>query len=244
MKKYALVTTWYCKECNPPSKEHLIQKFNYDGDADDIYLNFSNQFDPWHKDNLNVGHTGNRPDLVKGKIFLLRDFVKENILNKYEYICHIDYSDTKFARSYIEMMKDFESTGEDFIISTEKNCWPYLYAVQSWVDYVLEDKEFEYVNSGAIISKTEVYYDYLVKLSDICLSTPLDFWDDQGVWQYYNVKIKKLNSDKTSKYFFSTALLDESYYSIDKKGIKTKFETYPYLIHDNSSFSLNLINKI
>jgi hypothetical protein len=39
-------------------------------------------------------------------------------------------------------------------------------------------------------------------------------------------------------------LLDESYYTIENKIIKTKFNTEPYLIHDNSSFSLNLIKKI
>lgn len=244
MKKYALATTYYCLDCSCPTKEQLRDRFNYDGDLDDIYINFSNQFDPWHKDNLNVGISG-RKDLVYGKIFLLKDFIKDNILNNYEYICHIDYSDAKFARSFIDMMKDFESTKEDFIISTEKKCWPPLDVVKSWIDYSIEEKEFHYINSGAIISKTEVYYDYLNKLSDICLTENIDFWDDQGVWQYYNLKIKNLNSDKETKYFFSTGLLYDSYYTLEEnKKIKTKFGTYPYLIHDNSSFSLNLINKI
>jgi hypothetical protein len=243
MKKYALATTYYCKDCSCPTKENLKTKFNYDGDIEDIYINFSNEFDPWNKDHLNVGTSG-RKDLVYGKIFLLRDFVKDNILGKYEYICHVDYSDTKFARSFIEMMNEFESTKEDFIISTEKKCWPLLDTVKQWLDYPIEEKEFEYINSGAIISKTEVYYDYLVKLADICLTENTDFWDDQGVWQYYNLQIKNLNSDKDAKYFFSTALLDDSYYTLEDKKIKTKFGTYPYLIHDNGSFNLNLINKI
>ena len=243
MRKYALATTYYCKDCPCPNKESLKNKFNYDGNIEDIYINFSNEFDPWHKDHLNVGTSG-RKDLVYGKIFLLRDFVKDNILGKYEYICHIDYSDTKFARSFTEMMNEFESTGQDFIISTEKNCWPYLDVVKQWVDYPLEEKEFEYINSGAIISKTEVYYNYLVTLANLCLDTTVDFWDDQGVWQYYNVKIQNLNSDKNAKYFFSTAFLDDSYYTMEEKLVKTKFNTYPYLVHDNSSYSLNLIKKI
>jgi hypothetical protein len=243
MKKYALATTYYCKDCLCPNKEYLKSRFNYDGNVEDIYINFSNEFDPWHKDHLNVGASG-RKDLVYGKIFLLRDFIKDNILDKYKYICHVDYNDTKFARSFIEMMSEFESTKEDFIISTEKNCWPHIEKVREWVDYPLEEKEFHYINSGAIVSKTETYYNYLVELANICLNTELDFWDDQGVWQYYNVKIKNLNSDRTSKYFFSTALLDDSYYTIENKLIKTKFETRPYLIHDNSSFSLNLTQKI
>lgn len=244
MKKYALATTYYCLNCPCPTKEQLKDRFNYDGDLEDIHINFSNQFDPWHKDSLNVGSSG-RKDLVFGKIFLLKDFIKDNILNNYEYVCHIDYSDAKFARSFIDMMKDFESTKENFIISTEKKCWPPLDVVKNWVDFSIEEKEFHYINSGAIISKTEIYYDYLNKLSDICLTENIDFFDDQGVWQYYNLKIKNLNSDKETKYFFSTGLLDDSYYTIDEnKKIKTKFGTYPYLIHDNSSFSLNLINKI
>lgn len=243
MKKYTLITTYYCMKCEEPTKKDLKNKFNYDGELDDLYVNFSNNFDPWNKDYLNVGISG-RKDLIYGKIFLLKDFIKNNILDKYEYICHIDYSDTKFVRSFIEMMVHFESTKQDFIISTEKNCWPYLDVIKNWVNYELEDKEFYYINSGGVISKTEIYYNYLLELSELCLNTNIDFWDDQGVWQYYNLKIKNLNADTNCNYFFSTGLLDESYYTIEEKLIKTKFRTYPYLIHDNSSFSLNLINKI
>lgn len=243
MKKYALATTYYCKNCVCPTKEYLKTRFNYDGNAEDIHINFSNDFDPWNKEHLNVGASG-RKDLVYAKIFMLRDFIKDTILGNYEYVCHIDYSDTKFARSFIEMMNEFESTNQDFIISTEKICWPYIDTVKKWIDYPIQDIEFEYVNSGAVISRANVYYDYLTTLADLCLHSEIDFWDDQGVWQYYNVKIKNLNSDKIAKYFFSTALLDDSYYRMEGNMIVTKFGTVPYLIHDNSSFSLNLINKI
>jgi hypothetical protein len=239
MKKYALLTTHYCINCICSTKEQLISRFNYDGDIDDLYINFSDKFDPWHKDDLVVGATG-RKDLVYGKIFLLRDFIKNNISDKYEYICHIDYNDTRFCRSYVKMMEEFISTGDDFIISTEKNCWPPLDIVKTWANDPLEEKEFFYINSGAIIAKTNIYYEYLTYLSQLCTSTNIDFWDDQGVWQYYNLYIDKLNADETCKYFFSTALLDDSYYTIENTTLKTKFGTYPYLIHDNSSFSLGL----
>jgi hypothetical protein len=99
------------------------------------------------------------------------------------------------------------------------------------------------LNSGAIISKTNTFYELIKELENICLTVDLDFWDDQGVWQYYHLKIKELNTDKKCEYFFSTAMLDESYYTIENKKIKTKFNTEPYLIHDNSSFSLNLIKQ-
>jgi hypothetical protein len=244
MKKYALITTCYCENCSIPSTEELTRKFKYDGDVSDLFVNFSNEFSPFNGINIpNVGVTKRR-DLVYGKIFLLKDFIETNILGKYEYLCHIDYSDTKFAGSYLEMMQKFESTNQDIIISTEKQCWPYIDTVSSWLSSPITENEFFYINSGAIIAKVDYFYNMLLTLINICLESNIDFWDDQGVWQYYHLAIKPLNSDKTCEYFFSTALLDETYYSIENGKVVTKYGTIPYLIHDNSSFSLNLTSKI
>jgi hypothetical protein len=244
MKKHAVITTYYCNGCKRPSQEDLKNKFNFDGDVEDIYVNFSNEFDPFNMEKIpNVGITRRR-DLVYGKIFVLRKFIEENILGKYEYLSHIDFSDTKFSRSCNDMVEEFIQTGEDIVVSTEKNCWPYLNTVSKWIGIPMEDKEFYYLNSGAIISKTNTFYELIKELENICLTVDLDFWDDQGVWQYYHLKVKKLNTDRQCEFFFSTAMLDESYYTIENKKIKTKFNTTPYLIHDNSSLSLNLIKKI
>ena len=240
MKKYSLITTYYCKNCNYSTDN----RFNFDGNSEDFYINFSNEFSPFDMDKIPYVGVTKRRDLVYGKIFLLKDFIEKNILDKYEYLCHIDYSDTKFSGSFMEMMKKFESSNMDFIISTEKKCWPYLHAVNNWLDSPSPDEEFKFINSGAIISKTEKFLLYLNKLIEICLNENIDFWDDQGAWQYYNLKIEKLNADTNCEYFFSTSELDETYYTIENNKIKTKFETYPYLIHDNGSFNLNLISKI
>lgn len=244
MKKYALVTTYYCEDCDRPSEEYLKLRFNCDCDISDIFVNFSNDFSPFNMTKIPDVGASRRRDLVYGKIFKLKTFIENNILGKYEYLCHNDYSDTKFAKSFIEMMTRFEKTSKDLIISTEKSCWPYLNTVSAWANISLEDKEFFYVNSGAIISKVDYFYDILKKLIDICLTFNIDFWDDQGVWQYYNLLIQPFDRDELCEYFFSTAALDESYYSIENNVIKTKYGTEPYLIHDNSSFSLNLTQKI
>lgn len=244
MKKYCLITTYYCKDCPLPSKEFVKNKFNYDGNLSDLFINFSNEFDPFNTNKIIPIGNSKRKDLVFGKIFLLKRFIEQNILNEYEYLIHIDYSDTKFSRSCNDMIDKFIDSNQEFIISTEKNCWPYLDVVSSWLQKKLEPKEFFYLNSGGIISKVDKFYNILKSLEELCLTTEIDFWDDQGVWQYFDLMKENLKKDYNSEYFFSTALLDESYYSITNNKIKTKFETYPYLIHDNSSFSLNLINKI
>lgn len=244
MKKYSLITTSYCSNCIEPTKEELSNKFNYDGDISDIYVNFSNNFSPFEYKNIpNIGIT-KRQDLVYGKIFKLRKFIENNILGKYEYLCHIDYTDTKFNGSFIEMMEKFIKTNNNFLISTEKMAWPYITQLREWTKKDLLEIEFTYLNSGAIISKTHILYDYLIKLEKLCLELNIDFWDDQGVWQYYDLMIETLVKDTSSEFFFSTALLDETYYTMENNKIKNKFGFYPYLIHDNSSFSLNLIKKI
>ena len=244
MNKYSLITTYYTFNSSCPSTADVKSKFNYDGDVEHLYINFSDQFDPWHKDHLNVGESGRR-DLVYGKIFLLKEFIEKYILNKYEYLCHVDFSDIKFARSFIEMMDNFKEEKQDFIISTEKICWPFLQHMQKITENSsLQEEEFTYVNSGAIISKTDIFYNYLLQLIDLCLHSKLDFWDDQGVWQYFHIAISKLNTDNTCKYFFSTGMLDNTYYYIKNNKIFTKFNTQPYIIHDNSSFSLNLTRTI
>jgi hypothetical protein len=41
MNKCALVTTLYCDKCPKPTTIELKNKFNYDGDNEDIFINFS-----------------------------------------------------------------------------------------------------------------------------------------------------------------------------------------------------------
>ena len=111
MKKHAVITTYYCNGCQQPSQENLKNKFNFDGNVEDIYVNFSNEFDPFNMDKIpNVGVTRRR-DLVYGKIFVLRKFIEENILGKYEYLSHIDFSDSNFSRSCNFMVYIFIHSG-------------------------------------------------------------------------------------------------------------------------------------
>jgi hypothetical protein len=240
----AIITTYYCNSCNLPTKQELKDKFAFDINEDDFYINFGDYFDPFNTKQIPDIGISKRKDLVYGKIFKLRKFFEEKILNRYDNILHIDYSDTKFSRSSEQLFNEFSDTGLDIVISTEKKCWPYIETVRSWFNTNFEEKEFFYVNSGAVIAKTEKFYEILLALEKICLEIPIDFWDDQGVWQYYSLKENNLPKDENCKFFFSTAELNNEYYTLENGVITTKFGTKPYLIHDNSSFSLNLTKKI
>lgn len=242
MKKYCLVTTYYCDGCNIPSQENIKNKLNFSGELNDLYLNFSNKISAHDFDNLPYVGMTRRKDLIYGKIFLLLDFVREKILGEYEYICHVDYSDVKFCGNFIDMMKKFEDSNLEIIISTEKNCWPYFDTVQTWSKTPLQNLEFSFLNSGGIISKVEKFVEILERLKLLCLTTQIDFWDDQGVWQYLDLD-ENIHKDTNCEYFFSTALLDESYFTLQNNKLITKFGTEPFIIHDNSSFSLNLIKQ-
>ena len=119
MKKSCLITTFYSKSQKCPSKLCLKEKFGCDCLIDDIHINYSDSFDPWNSDHLQAGDS-KRKDLVYGKIFMLRDYIEENILGKYEIICHVDYNDVKFSRSFAEMIESFDKSKKSICIATEK----------------------------------------------------------------------------------------------------------------------------
>lgn len=246
MKLNCLITTYFCDGGTIPSSQELKRRFNADVSEDDIFVNFTDKVSPYKLDHIpNVGPSRRR-DLVFCKIFLLNSFIKNNIAGKYEYVCHIDYSDAKFCRSYNEMMNSIMEKNIDIVISTEKKSWPYIDAICNWTNPKanLQEEDFKYLNSGALVSKTATLTKILDELEKLCLSTNIDFWDDQGVWQYYDLFVSNITKDHNSEYFFSTGFLDDTYYKIIENKIITKFDTMPYIIHDNSSFSLNLTSKI
>ena len=96
MKKFTLITTKYCDGCPRESKAELKTRFNYDGELDDIHVNFSDKFDPWNQKIIpqEIRTKAARADLIYGKIFLLRQYIKDHILSNYEFLLHIDYLDT------------------------------------------------------------------------------------------------------------------------------------------------------
>jgi hypothetical protein len=141
-------------------------------------------------------------------------------------------------------MNEFRNSGKKITISTEKTAWPYIETLREWAKRDLNDNEFSFLNSGFVLSEVKTFHSILCDLERICLETNIDFWDDQGVWQYYDLMKNNIDKDHKSLYCFSTALLDETYYEIKNGKLKTKFGTEPYVIHDNSSFSLNLTKKL
>lgn len=251
MNNFCFVTTSYCENCEELSSQHLKLKFNIDCSEDNVFANFSNNFSPFNHSNIpNIGAT-RRKDLVYGKIFKLYDFLENKIKNNFEYVCHFDFSDTIFCRSAEKMMNKFINEKKEFLICAEKPCWPYFDAVIKWgtpVTNLINDdsKIANFLNSGVIISKTSILLCLLEKLKHICLTSNIDFWDDQGVWQYYyNFIDNSLPVDFNSEFTICTAFLKEDNFKIEDKKliVNNEHRTLPYIIHDNSSFSANLVEK-
>jgi hypothetical protein len=251
MKKYCFITTSYCSGCDEPSKEFVINHFNLNSDINSVFVNFSSEFSPNDYSKIPFIGATKRRDLAYGKIFKLYDFLVANIENKFEYVCHFDFSDTYFCRSATEMMDKFIHSSQDFLICAEKPCWPYYDTVINWgqpkTSLINDDSKIaNFLNSGVLISKTSVLLEHLKKLKDLCLTSNIDFWDDQGVWQYYyNFIDNNLNVDFNSEYTICTAFLKEEDFIIRDKTIfvNNELKSKPYIIHDNSSFSANLIYK-
>jgi len=251
MNNFCFVTTSYCDNCQEPSINDIKAKFNIDSDVSNIFVNFSNEFSPYNHIKIPAIGASRRKDLVYGKIFKLHEFLKKNIEGKYNYVCHFDFSDTVFCRSATEMMNKFISENREFLMCAEKPCWPYFDTVVRWgkpnTRLINDDSKIaNFLNSGVIIAKTAILISLLEKLIKICLEVDIDFWDDQGVWQYYyNFVDNSLPIDFKSDYTVCTAFLkDENFIFEDNKiFVRNEWKSQPYIIHDNSSFSANLIHR-
>ena len=251
MNQYCFITTSYCCGCHEPTKEYIKNRFNIDAELTSIFVNFSNDFSPNDYTKMPFVGATKRRDLVYGKIFKLYDFIVNCVENKFEYICHFDFNDTFFCRSATEMMDKFISEGKDFLICAEKPCWPYIDTVMRWGVPTRHIPQADtnianYLNSGVIIAKTSYLLQILNKLKELCLTKSIDFWDDQGVWQYYYFYMnQELNVDYDSEYTICTSFLKDDNFSLEnnKVVVNNCKKSTPFIIHDNSSFSAILIEK-
>ena len=107
MKKNAVITTYYCKNCDQPTKETLKTRFNYDGNTEDFFINFSNDFDPWNIESIPYVGPSRRKDLVFGKIFKLKTFIENHILGKYENILHHSEISIEDAKKLAKMILNY-----------------------------------------------------------------------------------------------------------------------------------------
>lgn len=164
------------------------------------------------------------------KVVKLYDYVKDNILNNYEYILFLDATDTNFYSSPENIIDKFRVTNHSIIFCAEKGLWP-LTKYSDLYKTKRKDSPIPYLNSGAYVGYTDVILGYLKEMieKDYCK-------DDQGSWQIQYLLNEDILVDQECNFFFSTYKTKE-YTILSPENKVELMGINPIIIHDNGPWT-------
>lgn len=165
------------------------------------------------------------------KTVSLVEYLKNNILGKYEYVLFLDATDTNFLKSPEGVIEKFKKLNCSVILGAELGLWPPTNYTHLY-DKKRKDSEKIYLNSGTYFGYTEkiIYH-----LDDIILKEYQTGIDDQGRWSIQYLLNEDLMIDQECEFFFSTYNSKKN--TLIKDGNVTLLNSNAFLIHDNGPFN-------
>lgn len=167
------------------------------------------------------------------KIIKLNDYIKKNILGKYEFMIFLDAFDTNFLRSPENIIQQFKKFNCSILFSGEKHIWPST-KFDSWYQNKNNQTDFCYLNAGGYIG----YVDKIVMHLDNITKDDV-VRDDQGAWSIEYLKNDDILLDQHNELFFCT---QDSKELISVKNQEILIDKYkPIIVHDNGPQEENSI---
>ena len=175
------------------------------------------------------------------KTVSLVEYLKNNILGKYEYVLFLDATDTNFLKSPEGIIEKFRKLNCSVILGAELGLWPPTNYTHLY-DKKRKDSEKIYLNSGTYFGYTEkiIYH-----LDDIILKEYQTGIDDQGRWSIQYLLNEDLIIDQECEFFFSTYNSKKNV--LIENGKVTLLNSNAFLIHDNGPYNddtLKLTNAL
>lgn len=159
------------------------------------------------------------------KVIKLLDYLKTNILGKYNYLLFLDATDTNFYSNPNRLIDDFESNETSIIFCSERGLWPPTKYSHLYDERPKLSKSC-YLNSGVYFGHVNKVIEHLETIIKNEYSV-----DDQGAWSAEYLLSTDIEVDQENKYFFSTfnskELINITNNNIEFIGIT------PIVIHDN-----------
>lgn len=167
------------------------------------------------------------------KVIKLFDYLKTNILGKYDYLFFLDATDTNFYSNPNKLIDNFEGHNKSIIFCSERGLWPPTKYVHLYDERPKLTKSC-YLNSG-------VYFGYVNKIVEHLESIINNEYsiDDQGAWSSEYLLSTDIEVDQENKYFFSTFNSKELVEVVNNKVEFVGFT--PIVIHDNGPHNENTI---
>ena len=163
------------------------------------------------------------------------EYIKNNIVGKYDYILFLDATDTNFIKSPEGIIEKFELLNCSIIMGAEKGLWPptnytHLYDNKRAIN------DSKYLNSGTYFGYTDkiVYH-----LNDIIEKEYQTGIDDQGRWTIQYLLNDDIVIDQERDFFFSTL---DTKHSVKIEGSDISLLNLgACIIHDNGPYTENTI---
>jgi len=164
------------------------------------------------------------------RIYKFYEFIKNEILNKYEYFVLLDATDVGYVGGISKIPEIMEKYNTNILFGAEKNLWP-----NTEVSHLYDDKkinsEFRFLNAGVHCAKPLDYLNVLDKI----IHRDYKWLCDQGNWQIEYLTGNGVEIDTKCSLVLNTFNAKNNIKIINGE---VNFENEdPIFIHDNGGYN-------
>jgi hypothetical protein len=159
------------------------------------------------------------------------DFIKESILNEYEYFILLDATDVGYVGGISKIDEIMQHYNCNILFGAERNLWPSTDYTDHYQNRI-SPTPYKFINAGVFCAKPESF----LKHVDVILNRNLNGLCDQGNWHNeFLLNGNDIQIDYDTKMVLNTFNAKEDII-INNKDIKFIKET-PIFVHDNGGFN-------
>lgn len=204
----------------PTFEKKLLREFN----NDDYFLI------RYESENENIKKESYYFKFTHYRIKKFVDYVKENILGKYDYFLLLDATDVGYIGNINNISKVMEEYNCNILFGAELNLWP----VTQYSDLHKEKKipnQYKFLNAGVFCAKPQEFINHVENI----LSRGLFGLCDQGNWQIEYLLHDDIQLDYNHKLVLNTYLAKNDF-SVDGDIVNFK-KNIPIFVHDNGGYN-------
>jgi hypothetical protein len=165
------------------------------------------------------------------------EFIKKNILNKYDYFILLDATDVGYIGGISEVPNIMREYNCNILFGSERNLWPNT-EYSSLYETKNIQTPYKFLNAGVFCAKPNFFIDHVKNI----LERKLFGLCDQGNWQIEYLLNCDIELDYKNKLVFNSFLAKDDIEITDKTiNIKTG---NPIFVHDNGGYNENTIKIV
>lgn len=210
----------YPNNFKPTFEEKLLKDFN----SDDYYvIRYNSENDSIKNESYYFKFTHFR---IKNFV----EFVKINLLNKYDYFILLDATDVGYVGNISNVPTIFKEYNCNILFGAEMNLWP-----NTDYSYLHNNKNiktpFKFLNAGVFCAKPQ----YFISHVETILNRGLVGLCDQGNWQIEYLLNTDIELDYDNKLVLNTYLAKNNINITD--NVVTFNTNAPIFVHDNGGYN-------